>query len=110
MTEPDRLFRALADRTRLRILHLLDKGELCVCHIMDVLGTSQPNVSRHLIYLKRAGLVADRKQGLWRHYRLAPVKGVLHKRLLACVDGCLGEFPALREDDARLRALRRGRN
>ena len=100
------MFRALADRTRLRILHLLKKRERCVCHIMDVLEISQPNVSRHLGYLKRAGLVLDRRQGLWRHYRLAPAKSGLHRRALACVDGCVEEMPVLRRDAAKLRALK----
>lgn len=103
----DRLFRAFADETRLRILHLLTKGELCVCDIMGVLRAPQPRVSRHLGYLKRAGLVADRKEGLWRYYSLAPAESAVQRKLLACVDGCLDEVPALRRDAKRLAALRR---
>ncbi len=74
---PDRLaalvglFRALADRTRLRILALLARGEICVCDIHGTLDIPQPTASRHLAYLRRAGLVATRKRGLWVHYRLA---------------------------------------
>ena len=67
----EQLFRALADDTRLRILALLAAGEICVCHIHGALGLPQPTVSRHLAYLRRAGLVAARKDGLWVHYRLA---------------------------------------
>ena len=59
----DRMFRALSDRTRLRILHLLLPGELCVCHLVDVLDLPQPKVSRHLAYLRRAGLVHRPERG-----------------------------------------------
>ncbi len=70
------LYQALADATRLRILAILAEtpegpgGELCVCHIHASLGVSQPTVSRHLAYLRRAGLVAARRDGVWMHYRL----------------------------------------
>jgi ArsR family transcriptional regulator, arsenate/arsenite/antimonite-responsive transcriptional repressor len=64
------LFKALADDTRLRILALLAAGEVCVCHIHGALDLPQPTVSRHLAYLRRAGLVAARRDGLWMHYRL----------------------------------------
>ncbi len=103
---PDKLFRAFADETRLRILHLLTKGEICVCDIMAVLRSPQPKVSRHLGYLKRAGLVVDRRDGLWRYYSLAPAKTSIQKRLLGCVDGCLEELPALRRDAEALRNLK----
>ena len=65
------LFKALADKTRLRILALLGKNEVCVCHIHDSLGVPQPTVSRHLAYLRRAGLVDVRRDGVWMHYRIA---------------------------------------
>jgi len=65
-------FKALADRTRLRILALLGKNEVCVCHIHDSLGLSQPTVSRHLAYLRRTGLVSVRRDGVWMHYRVSP--------------------------------------
>jgi ArsR family transcriptional regulator len=65
------LFKALADKTRLRILALLGKNEVCVCHIHDSLGLPQPTVSRHLAYLRRAGLVDARRDGVWMHYRVA---------------------------------------
>ena len=67
----EQLFRALADDTRLRILALLASGEICVCEIHEALGLPQPTVSRHLAYLRRSGLVATRKDGLWVHYKLA---------------------------------------
>jgi ArsR family transcriptional regulator, arsenate/arsenite/antimonite-responsive transcriptional repressor len=66
----DLLFRALADRTRLRLLNLIADKEICVCYFVDILGISQPKISRHLAYLRRAGIVAARRQGRWIHYRL----------------------------------------
>lgn len=64
-------FKALADRTRLRILALLGANEVCVCHLHDSLGVPQPTVSRHLAYLRRVGLVTARRDGVWMHYRVA---------------------------------------
>lgn len=64
-------FKALADRTRLRILALLGNNEVCVCHIHDSLGLPQPTVSRHLAYLRRTGLVSARRDGVWMHYRVS---------------------------------------
>src|ERR1019366_10315030 len=71
MRELEQLFKGLADQTRLRILNLLIHGELCVCEIQYVLESSQPNVSRHLIYLKNSGLVLDRREGARMYYQLA---------------------------------------
>jgi ArsR family transcriptional regulator len=65
------VFKALADKTRLRILALLGSNEVCVCHLHDSLGLPQPTVSRHLAYLRRAGLVAVRRDGVWMHYQVA---------------------------------------
>ena len=63
-------FAALADRTRLRLLNLLRGGEVCVCFFAGTLGTNNPKISRHLSYLKRAGLVTGRRDGKWVHYSL----------------------------------------
>lgn len=71
MRELEQYFKGLADRNRLRILNLLLHGELCVCDIHYVLETPQPNTSRHLIYLKNAGLILDRREGTRMYYRLA---------------------------------------
>jgi ArsR family transcriptional regulator len=74
-TTIDRLedaFKALADRTRLRILALLGNNEVCVCHLHDSLGVPQPTVSRHLAYLRRTGLVSARRDGVWMHYCVSP--------------------------------------
>src|SRR4029078_4863601 len=65
------VFKALADKTRLRLLALLGNNEVCVCHLHDSLGVPQPTVSRHLAYLRRAGLVDTRRDGVWMHYQVA---------------------------------------
>lgn len=72
-TTPDlvRLLQALGDPTRLRLLNLLRGGEICVCYFVEILGEPQPKVSRHLAYLRRAGLVDVRREGKWMHYKLA---------------------------------------
>ncbi len=65
-----RLFAALADRTRLRLLNLMNGREVCVCYFVEILKQSQPKVSRHLAYLRRAGVVRARREGKWMHYRI----------------------------------------
>lgn len=65
-----RMFKALADPTRLRIVKLLERGELCVCQLTAALGMGQSRISRHLSVLKQAGLISDRRQGKWVHYQL----------------------------------------
>src|ERR1019366_8221379 len=67
----DQIFRALADPTRLRLLNLIADREICVCYFVEILAMSQPKISRHLAYLRRAGIVETRRQGRWMHYRLA---------------------------------------
>jgi ArsR family transcriptional regulator, arsenate/arsenite/antimonite-responsive transcriptional repressor len=99
----DAMFRAFSDRTRLRILHLLLPGELCVCHIVDVLELPQPKISRHLAYLRRTGLVLVRKDGLWNYYRLAPARRPFHQKLLECLESCFRDVPELAEDGRRLK-------
>jgi ArsR family transcriptional regulator len=64
------LFAALADRTRLRLLNLMNGREVCVCYFVEILKQSQPKVSRHLAYLRRAGIVRARREGRWMHYRI----------------------------------------
>jgi ArsR family transcriptional regulator len=63
-------FRALADRTRLRLLNLMQTDEVCVCFFVEILKTNQPKVSRHLAYMRRAGIVGARRDGPWIHYRI----------------------------------------
>lgn len=102
----DVMFRAFSDRTRLRILSLLRKGELCVCDIVAVLGVPQPKASRHLGYLRRAGLVNVRKEGLWCHYTLLPAKSAFHAKLLECLSNCFHDVPELSRDQERLSRTR----
>lgn len=102
------LFRALSDATRLRILHLLTRGELCVCDLMDILRVPQAKTSRHLAYLRKAGLVNVREEGLWSYYSLAPAFGPLHRKLLSCLEDCAEELPAVRADARRADRLGKG--
>ena len=97
-------FAALADANRLRLLHLLKDGEVCVCHLQGVLRTNQPKISRHLAYLRKAGLVAARKDGRWMHYRLRSGDKRTAKILaetLAVLDG----HPAFKQDRKRLQSV-----
>jgi ArsR family transcriptional regulator len=68
--EMELFFAALADRTRLRLLNLMRDAEVCVCFFVEVIGTNQPKISRHLAYLRKAGIVAARRDGIWAHYRI----------------------------------------
>ena len=97
------IFRALSDQTRLRILNLLQGGELCVCHIVSVLEVPQPTASRHLSYLRRAGLVIARKEGLWMHYRMTSAHSRSHEMLLECLAQCFREEGVFTKDKERLR-------
>lgn len=94
----DAMFRAFSDRTRLRVLNLLRAGELCVCDIVRVVAAPQPKVSRHLAYLRKAGLVTVRKEGLWMHYQLAPTRNRFHGKLLECLACCFADVPELSRD------------
>jgi ArsR family transcriptional regulator, arsenate/arsenite/antimonite-responsive transcriptional repressor len=102
------LFRALADETRLRILNLLGRGEICVCDIMTVLAIGQSKASRHLAYLRNAGLVEDRRVGLWMYYSLAEPKGMTHRRILRWLAEAGAGVPQAAADLKALRALQRG--
>lgn len=92
------MFRALADGTRLRILHLLSKGELCVCDVMSVLKQPQSKVSRHFAYLRKAGLVCGRKEGLWMYYSLACGGSKTQQALLNILEAAGEELPELKKD------------
>jgi ArsR family transcriptional regulator len=96
------VFQALGDATRLRIVGLLLSGEVCVCHIHESLGVSQPKASRHLAYLRRAGLVETRRQGLWVYYRLADSADRLVSTIREVVVHTLGHVKTVRRDAARL--------
>jgi ArsR family transcriptional regulator len=100
----DKMFRAFSDRTRLRVLHLLKGGELCVCDLQAVLNVPQAKVSRHLAYLRKSGLATARKEGLWQYYSLAPARNDFYEKLLACLGACFGAVPELARDAKRLGA------
>jgi ArsR family transcriptional regulator len=104
----DLVFRAFADRTRLRILHLLKAaGESCAGDVVATLGERQAKVSRHLAYLRRAGLIAARRDGTWIHYSIAPPRTAFQKTLLHCVGQCFDVVPEFRGDQKRLRRRRK---
>ena len=98
----DLLFRALADRTRLRLLNLIADKEICVCYFVEILGISQPKISRHLAYLRRAGIVAARRQGRWMHYRLLAPRDAAASAILKETVTNLRQMPDLRADLAKL--------
>lgn len=101
-----KLLKALADPVRLRLLNLLLEGrEVCVCHLHDALRLPQPTVSRHLAYLRKHGLVAGRKEGLWVYCRLSRAKSSLHRGLVVCLNTCLPDDEQLRRDRERLDKL-----
>jgi ArsR family transcriptional regulator len=102
-----RLFRALADETRLRILNLLVRGELCVCELTEVLDIGQSKASRHLAYLRNAGLVSDRREGAWMHYSLAQSDGAIHGGILELLSEAQGEIPQALADLRTLDDMRK---
>jgi ArsR family transcriptional regulator len=102
----DLMFRAFSDRTRLRILHLLRDGELCVGDIVNILCILQPRASRHLAYLRKAGLVKARKAGLWSFYSLAVPNTPFHKNLVGFLTSCFVDVPEIKADAARAAKIR----
>jgi ArsR family transcriptional regulator len=98
-----RLFRALGDETRLRIVALLAHGELCVCHVEQALDLTQPNASRQLGILKTAGIVDSRRDGSWAYYRIVEQEHEAVGRVLAVLTESLAAKRALHSDLARLR-------
>ncbi|MCA8981042.1 MAG: helix-turn-helix transcriptional regulator [Planctomycetes bacterium] len=106
MIHHDLLFRAAADVTRRRLLHLLDRGEHCVGDLTEILGLPQPTVSRHLARLRNAGLVSVRREAPWVHYRLAISTDPLRDALLEAVRRCAND-PIFAADLARADELAR---
>lgn len=98
----DLLFRALADPTRLRLLNLIADREICVCYFVEILRTSQPKISRHLAYLRNAGIVAARREGKWMHYRLTIPKDQAAASILGETLKHLREKPEMKRDVLRL--------
>ena len=98
------LFRALADPTRLRLLNLIAGREICVCYFVEILGISQPKISRHLAYLRKAGIVASRREGKWMHYRLRTPRDEIAAGILLETLQHLSTKPEMKRDAARLGA------
>jgi ArsR family transcriptional regulator, arsenate/arsenite/antimonite-responsive transcriptional repressor len=98
----EKLFRVLADRTRLRLLNLMSGQEICVCYLVEVLKISQPKISRHLAYLRNSGIVAARREGRWMHYRIVPPRDPAASRILESVQHQLAKDVAMQQDRARL--------
>ena len=96
------LFRALADRTRLRLLNLMSDGEVCVCFFVEILGTNQPKISRHLAYLRRAGIVEARRDGKWMHYRVNVPADQYAAQLLADTRAWFAQDKQMQRDRERL--------
>jgi ArsR family transcriptional regulator len=96
------LFKALADRTRLRVIHLIGDDEVCVCFFVEALKTNQPKISRHLAYLRRAGLVTTRRDGKWMHYRLTEPEDSHAARIFREVREVLANNPEMQKDKERL--------
>lgn len=96
------LFAALADRTRLRLLNLMRGGEVCVCFFAETLDTNNPKISRHLAYLKRAGLVAGRREGKWIHYSVQVPKDPKAAAIFDSVMNGLEADPQMQSDREKL--------
>ena len=96
------LFKALADRTRLRLISLIGDSEVCVCFFVAIFKSSQPKISRHLAYLRRAGIVAARREGKWTHYRLTEPPDEHAARIFREVRAALAEHPDLHRDREKL--------
>jgi ArsR family transcriptional regulator len=96
------VLRALADRTRLRLLNLLGGQEVCVCFLVEVLNLSQPKVSRHLAYLRRAGLVAAKREGKWMHYGMVRAQDPSVARLLGELQAVFCTDKQMKQDRLKL--------
>jgi ArsR family transcriptional regulator len=95
-------FQALGDATRLRLLNLMGDEELCVCTLVEILSQSQPKISRHLAYLRRAGIVEGRREGKWMHYRITPPADTGAAKLLRKTLKWLADDRLMQADRARL--------
>jgi len=99
------LFKALADPTRLRLINLMGDDEVCVCFFVEVLKINQPKISRHLAYLRRAGVVSARRDGKWIHYRLVEPPDEHAANIFREVRAGLANEPAMKSDRDRLETI-----
>ena len=98
----EELFKALADRTRLRLINLMGSDEVCVCFFVEVFKLNQPKISRHLAYLRRAGVVAARREGKWMHYRIVEPPDPRAANIFREVRASLADDALMKRDRARL--------
>src|SRR5271156_3492061 len=98
----ERFFQALGDRTRLRSLNLMGDREICVCYFVEILDQPQPKISRHLAYLRSAGIVAARRDGKWMHYRIVMPPHIGATQILRQTLDWLEEDKAMQADRAHL--------
>ena len=99
------LFKALANHTRLRLINLIGDDEVCVCFFVEVLKINQPKISRHLAYLRRAGVVSARREGKWIHYRLVEPPDTHAANIFREVRAGLPNDPAMKNDRSRLEKI-----
>jgi ArsR family transcriptional regulator, arsenate/arsenite/antimonite-responsive transcriptional repressor len=97
----EKFFVALSDRNRLRLINLMGDDEVCVCFFVEILKMSQPKVSRHLAYLRRAGIVSARREGKWMHYRIVPPSDAHTARILQELREWLAADREMQQDRAR---------
>jgi ArsR family transcriptional regulator len=98
----ERFFQALGDNTRLRLLNLMGDQEICVCYFVEILAQGQPKISRHLAYLRRAGIVEARREGKWMHYRIIMPPNIGATQVLRQTLAWLKEDRGMQADRARL--------
>lgn len=106
LCKTNKLFRALSDQTRLRILNLLTQGELCVCEIIRILNLPQSKISRHLAYLRKTKLVKTRRNGRMILYSLTKPEDDIHTALIQCLEHCFKKNKLLQKD---LKKIKKGR-
>jgi ArsR family transcriptional regulator len=100
-----KIYECLCDLTRLRLLHVLAQGPVCVCHFQAVLGAPQVKISKHLAYLRERGLVENERQGNWVIYRLAGQPSRELAANLACLQDCVRDNPVFKRDLVRLKKI-----
>lgn len=105
LAEMENLFLALSDKTRLRLLNLMREEEICVCFFTEVLGESQPKVSRHLAYLRNAGIVSARREGKWMHYGIEIPENRYAAKILQDTLDWLSSMSEMREDYEKLKEV-----
>lgn len=98
----ERFFQALGDTTRLRLLNLMGEQEICVCYLVEILGHPQSKISRHLAYLRSAGIVSARREGKWMHYRIVMPSHIGASQILRQTLDWLSQERAMQADRARL--------